>query len=77
MKSIGKILKYREGRIIHGLRLTGRQDPRTNTRVYRVISDRPDLDAERACRHGDDGCETEQQNEKTGAGQWNMFEGLE
>ncbi|EDM72848.1 hypothetical protein RAZWK3B_01470 [Roseobacter sp. AzwK-3b] len=77
VKSIGKILKYREGRIIHGLRLTGRHDPRTNTRVYRVISDRPDLDAERACRHDDDGCEMEQQNEKKGVRPWNMFEGLE
>ena len=35
-RSLGKMLKFREGRIVHGLRLTGRQNSSTKTRVYRV-----------------------------------------
>lgn len=38
-RSLGKLLKYREGRIVHGMRLTGRQNPATKVRVYRVIVD--------------------------------------
>jgi hypothetical protein len=35
-RSLGRVLKFREGRIIHGLRLTGRQDKNSGARVYRV-----------------------------------------
>lgn len=35
-RSLGKVLKFREGRIVHGLRLTGRQDKNSGARVYRV-----------------------------------------
>lgn len=77
VKSVGKILKYREGRIIHGLCLRGRQDPRTNTRVYRVTSDSPDLASEHECRRESEGGEMEPQNEKKGVRQYNMFDGCE
>ena len=36
VKSLGRVLKFREGRIVHGLRLTGRQDLQSKVRVYRV-----------------------------------------
>jgi hypothetical protein len=36
VKSLGRVLKFREGRIVHGLRLTGRQDTTTGARSYRV-----------------------------------------
>lgn len=35
-KSLGRVLKFREGRIVHGLRLSGRQDKASGARVYRV-----------------------------------------
>mgnify|MGYP005844577975 CR=1 FL=1 len=35
-KSLGRVLRYREGRIVHGLRLTGRQDKNSGARMYRV-----------------------------------------
>jgi hypothetical protein len=35
-KSIGRVLKHREGRIVHGLRLTGRADTASGSRFYRV-----------------------------------------
>lgn len=35
-KSLGRVLKFREGRIVHGLRLTGRQDTNSGARMYRV-----------------------------------------
>jgi hypothetical protein len=35
-KSLGRVLKFREGRIVHGLRLTGRQDKASGARAYRV-----------------------------------------
>lgn len=38
-RSLGKVLKFREGRIVHGLRLAGRQDLATKVRVYRVNAD--------------------------------------
>ena len=34
-RSLGKSLKYREGRIVHGLRLTGRQNTSSGSREYR------------------------------------------
>ena len=36
VRSLGKILKFREGRIVHGLRLIGRTNGGKNARVYRV-----------------------------------------
>jgi len=36
VKTLGRVLKFREGRIVHGLRLTGRQDTKTGARSYRV-----------------------------------------
>ena len=36
VKSLGRVLKFREGRIVHGLRLTGRQDKNAGSRFYRV-----------------------------------------
>jgi hypothetical protein len=36
VKTLGRVLKFREGRIVHGLRLTGRQDKNTGARVYRI-----------------------------------------
>jgi hypothetical protein len=36
VKSLGRVLKFREGRIVHGLRLTGRQDMHSKARVYTV-----------------------------------------
>jgi hypothetical protein len=73
VKSIGKILKYREGRIIHGLRLTGRQDSRTNTRVYRVNSDGPVPVSERESSQDEEAREMKQQNKETRVRQWNIF----
>lgn len=35
-KSLGRVLKHREGRIVHGLRLTGRADSASGSRFYRV-----------------------------------------
>ncbi|CAM8654188.1 hypothetical protein MCEREM30_02674 [Paracoccaceae bacterium] len=35
-KSLGRVLKHREGRIVHGLRLTGRADTASGSRFYRV-----------------------------------------
>ena len=35
-KSLGRVLKNREGRIVHGLRLVGRRDMTTNNLIYRV-----------------------------------------
>jgi hypothetical protein len=35
-RSLGKVLKYREGRIVHGLRLTSRPDSNAGVRHYRV-----------------------------------------
>src|SRR5210317_625949 len=35
-RSLGRVLKFREGRIVHGLRLTGRQDASSGARMYRV-----------------------------------------
>ena len=37
--SLGRVLRYREGRIVHGLRLVGRQDLNTKIRAYRVTAD--------------------------------------
>lgn len=39
VRSLGRVLKYREGRIVHGLRLIGRQDKNTGARQYRVKSE--------------------------------------
>lgn len=39
VRSLGRVLKYREGRIVHGLRLMGRQDKNRGARLYRVKSD--------------------------------------
>lgn len=39
VRSLGRILKFREGRIVHGLRLTGRADANSGSRVYRVQAD--------------------------------------
>ncbi|MFD1507956.1 hypothetical protein [Lacimonas salitolerans] len=36
VKSLGRVLKFREGRIVHGLRLTGRQDKNAGSRFYRI-----------------------------------------
>ena len=35
-KSLGRVLKHREGRIVHGLRLTGRADNASGSRIFRV-----------------------------------------
>lgn len=35
-KSLGRVLKHREGRIVHGLRLTGRADSASGSRFYKV-----------------------------------------
>lgn len=35
-RSLGRVLKYREGRIVHGLRLVGRQDLHSKIRVYTI-----------------------------------------
>ena len=40
VKSLGRVLKFREGRIVHGLRLTGRQDTSAGSRLYRVRTDK-------------------------------------
>jgi len=42
VKSLGRVLKSKEGRIVHGLRLTGRQDTRSGSRMYRVKAVEPD-----------------------------------
>ncbi|MCT4684423.1 MAG: hypothetical protein N4A39_11910, partial [Roseicyclus sp.] len=34
-RSLGRVLKFREGRIVHGLRLTGRQNTSSGSREYR------------------------------------------
>jgi hypothetical protein len=41
-KSLGRVLKFREGRIVHGLRLTGRQDKASGSRFYRVVPVEPE-----------------------------------
>jgi hypothetical protein len=38
VKSLGRVLKYREGRIVHGLYLSGRQDTNSGARMYRICS---------------------------------------
>ncbi|TQE98412.1 MAG: hypothetical protein FKY71_13960, partial [Spiribacter salinus] len=38
-RSLGRVLKFREGRIVHGLRLTGRQDMHSKVRTYAIKSD--------------------------------------
>lgn len=50
-KSLGRVLKFREGRIVHGLRLTGRQDASSGARVYRVSA----VDAEETGFNGYNG----------------------
>lgn len=35
-RTLGRVLKFREGRIVHGLRLTGRLDTTSGARTYRV-----------------------------------------
>jgi len=42
VKSLGRVLKFREGRIVHGLRLTGRQDKHLGGRMYRVRGVEPE-----------------------------------
>ena len=39
VKSLGRILRFREGRFVHGLRLIGRVDKSSGSRVYRVQAD--------------------------------------
>jgi len=41
VKSLGKVLKYREGRIVHGMKLTGRQDKHSGGRMYRIRAVEP------------------------------------
>ena len=41
-RSLGRVLKFREGRIVHGLRLRGRQDTNSGARIYRVATNEPD-----------------------------------
>lgn len=53
-RSLGKVLKYREGRIVHGLRLTGRQDKNSGARMYRVR----DVETEKYGFNGDNGFTT-------------------
>lgn len=36
VRSLGRVLKFREGRIVHGLRLIGRQDKNRGVLMYRV-----------------------------------------
>lgn len=36
VRSLGRVLKHREGRIVHGLRLTGRADSASGSRYYKV-----------------------------------------
>ena len=36
VRSLGRVLKHREGRIVHGLRLTGRADRASGSRFYKV-----------------------------------------
>ena len=43
VRSLGRVLKFREGRIVHGLRLTGRQDTNTGARAYRVRTAEPEI----------------------------------
>lgn len=50
-RSLGRVLKFREGRIVHGLRLTGRQDTNSGARAYRVRT----ADAENSGFNGDTG----------------------
>jgi hypothetical protein len=38
VKSLGKVLKYREGRIVHGLCLHGRHDTKSGARMYRIFT---------------------------------------
>ena len=38
VKSLGKVLKYREGRIVRGLCLHGRQDTTSGARMYRILT---------------------------------------
>jgi len=42
VRSLGRVLKFREGRIVHGLRLTGRQDTNNGSRMYRVPAVEPE-----------------------------------
>ena len=47
VKSLRRVLKLREGRIVHGLRLTGRQDTHSDGRMYRIRAvepEKPDFD---------------------------------
>ncbi len=37
-KSLGRVLRYREGRIVNGLRLQGRRDRNSGARMFRVRS---------------------------------------
>lgn len=41
-KSLGRVLKFREGRIVQGLRLTGRRDRHSGSRFYRVVPVEPE-----------------------------------
>lgn len=38
VKSLGRVLKYREGRIVRGLCLHGRHDTKAGARLYRIIN---------------------------------------
>lgn len=38
-RGIGRVLKFREGRIVHGLRLVGRADSNRGVRMFRVVTD--------------------------------------
>ena len=40
-RGIGRVLKFREGRIVHGLRLAGRADSERGVRMFRVRADEP------------------------------------
>lgn len=40
-RGIGRVLKFREGRIVHGLRLAGRADSDRGVRMFRVRADEP------------------------------------
>ncbi len=42
VKTLGRVLKFREGRIVHGLRLAGRLDTKTGARSYRVQTVTPE-----------------------------------
>lgn len=50
-QSLGRVLKNREGRIVHGLRMTGRQDKNTGARFYRVQA----VETEKTRRNGFNG----------------------